>query len=89
MSRDEIARSLAETPVERPWTEPSGLADVVARFNAAHRLVYRAVRSEVGAGASNFLRATCSQRAPAAAWLIEGVTLSADGSWDTDELKRA
>jgi Domain of unknown function (DUF4388) len=89
VSRDELARSLAETPVERRWTEPSGLADVVARFNAAHRLVYRAVRSEVGAGASNFLRATCSQRAPAAAWLIEGVTLSADGSWDTDELKRA
>jgi hypothetical protein len=89
VSREELARSLGETAAERPWVEPDGFADVLARFNAAHRLVYRTVRSEVGAGASNFLRATCAQRAPAAAWLIEGVTLSPDGSWDTEQLKRA
>jgi hypothetical protein len=72
-----------------PWEAPAELDDVLGRFNAAHRLVYRAVRSEVGAGATNFLRATCIQRAPEAAGLVDGVNMGADGSWDPEGLRQA
>jgi len=81
--------------VDRPvlngeaWAAPVELDETLDRFNAAHRLVYRAVRSEIGAGATNFLRATCIQRAPEAAALVDGVNLSADGSWDPDGLRQA
>jgi hypothetical protein len=71
------------------WEAPAELEDALGRFNAAHRLVYRAVRSEVGAGATNFLRATCIQRAPEAAVLVDGVLMGADGSWDTEGLRQA
>ena len=93
ISTDELERTLVASgmpeasPAVEAWVEPSELDDVLARFNAAHRLVYRAVRSEIGAGATNFLRATCTQRAPAAARLVEGVALAPDGSWDPEALR--
>ncbi len=103
ISHEQLAASLSELPDLAAaesldsgsaadgagWEAPAELDDALGRFNAAHRLVYRAVRSEVGAGATNFLRLTCIQRAPDAAVLVDGVNLGADGSWDPDGLRQA
>jgi len=70
------------------WHLPEGVNDVIERFNAMHRIVYRAVRAEIGAGAVNFVRSCCGQVAGDATDLVCGVELRADGTWDVDGLKR-
>jgi hypothetical protein len=67
---------------------PAGVDALIGRFNAMHRLVYRAVRAEIGAGAINFVRACCGPAAPDQVNPMDGVRLYSDGSWDTDGLKR-
>ncbi|NIM62295.1 MAG: hypothetical protein GTO30_11715, partial [Acidobacteria bacterium] len=57
----------------------------ISAFNAMQRLVYRTVRSEVGAGAANFIRACCDDDAPG---IIEGTELQSDGTWDNEGLRR-
>jgi hypothetical protein len=67
---------------------PDGVEETIVRFNAMHRVVYRAVRSEIGAGAANFVRSCCVQVARDAPDPVEGVELFADGSWDVAGLKK-
>jgi hypothetical protein len=79
----------AEDQVHEPELDlPDGVEDTIVRFNAMHRVVYRAVRSEIGAGASNFVRSCCEQVARVAPDPVEGVELFADGSWDVAGLKK-
>lgn len=61
----------------------------IDRFNAMHRVVYRVLRSEIGAGAANFVRSCAVEVARQAPDLVAGVPLHADGSWDKNRLKRA
>lgn len=67
---------------------PDGVGETIVRFNAMHRVVYRAVRSEIGAGAANFVRSCCVQVARDTPDPVEGVELFADGSWDVAGLKK-
>jgi hypothetical protein len=61
------------------------VAETIERFNAIHRVVFRAVRAEIGAGAVNFVRSCCGQLDPDP---LDGVPLLADGSWDVGGLKQ-
>jgi hypothetical protein len=80
----------AEGDALEPGPEvPEEVEATILRFNAMHRVVYRAVRSEIGAGAANFVRSCCIHVARQAPDLVEGVQLHPDGSWDTNGLKRA
>ncbi len=74
--------------VEPEWEGPPDLEDVVHRFNAMHRVVYRAVRSEIGAGAVNFVHSCCERVGPQCSEALAGVDLHSDGSWDAEALKR-
>jgi predicted glycosyl hydrolase (DUF1957 family) len=65
------------------------LGGVISRFNAMQRLVYRTIRSEVGAGAVNFIRACCGQLSTTVSDSLQGAALNPDGSWDSDGLRRA
>jgi len=38
------------------WIPPEDLEPQISRFNAMQRIVYRSIRSEVGAGAANFVK---------------------------------
>jgi hypothetical protein len=70
------------------WTPPSDLEQIISCFNAKHRVVYRTVRAEVGAGAANFIRACCDPES-AQAEALSGAELQSDGSWDAESLRRA
>jgi hypothetical protein len=70
------------------WMPPSDLDEIIARFNAKHRVVYRTVRAEVGAGAANFIRACCGEET-AQPEALSGAELQSDGSWDAESLRRA
>ena len=69
-------------------TLPPGAVDMILRFNAMHRIVFRAVRTEIGAGAANFVRSCCGRVARDVPDPVDGVQLHADGSWDIEGLKR-
>jgi hypothetical protein len=91
MDADEAAAADPDAdvePVQEEFDLPPEFEDVIDRFNAMHRLVFRAVRSEVGAGAANFVRTCCIEVAREVRDPVEGVRLHADGSWDVNGLKK-
>jgi len=75
-----------ETP---EWSAPEGLDGEIAAFNARHVILFRALRTEVGAGAANFVRSCRATLDPAFADVFATAELRADGSWDPDGLKKA
>ncbi len=78
-----------EGPAEAaPPSMPPEIEECILRFNEMHRLVFRAVRIEIGAGAVNFVRACCDRLDAEVPDPVEGVTLHNDGSWDLDGLRR-
>jgi hypothetical protein len=76
------------TEPKESWTPPGDLEQIISSFNAKHRVVYRTVRAEVGAGAANFIRACCGPES-AQAEVLSGAELQSDGSWDAESLRRA
>ncbi len=81
-----------EEKVEEPqpaWDPPPNLDEIIQRFNAMHRVVYRAVRTEIGAGAVNFVRSCCCKISDDGDDVLEDVELCADGSWDAADLRKA
>jgi len=90
LSREEVDAAIQTPPddaVDGPeaWEPPADLEQSILCFNAMQRLIYRTVRSEVGAGAANFIRACCDDDGPN---VIEGAELQADGTWDNAGLRR-
>jgi hypothetical protein len=80
----------APTPVELPaWDPPEGLDGAIAAFNARHVILFRALRTEVGAGAANFVRSCRAALDNGFAELFATTDLRADGSWDPDGLRKA
>lgn len=74
---------------ERPSHElPDDVEQVIARFNSIQRVVYRTVKTEVGAGAANFVRSCASQLFEESNDPVAGAELRSDGSWEADDLKR-
>jgi len=53
------------------------------------RIVYRSIRSEVGAGAANFVKACGGSLEDRFGGLFEAVDLQADGAWDPGGLREA
>ena len=74
---------------EEDWHPPVDLEPVIARFNAMQRILYRSIRSEVGAGAANFVRSCGDCLADPMDDLFSDVDLQPDGAWDPGELRRA
>jgi len=74
----------AEPVEDRPKDEQDLIID---RFNAMHRVVYTAVRAEIGAGAVNFVRSCCGHEADDTPDLLAGVELQSDGTWNPEALK--
>ncbi len=85
--RAEVEAALEEEQVEQlPAFEPPEDLDFhIARLNARQKIVYRIIRTEVGAGAVNFVR-SCATRLEADP--LEGAEMRADGSWDADSLRQ-
>jgi hypothetical protein len=84
---DETAARIT-VAVEEDGPPSADLARAIARFNAMHRVLYRALRTEIGAGAANFVRSCCVQIGPEATDVLDGVELHTDGSWDEAALER-
>ncbi|MCH7781403.1 MAG: DUF4388 domain-containing protein, partial [Acidobacteria bacterium] len=83
LSREEVDAAIRTPPddaTDEPsgWEPPADLEKMILRFNAMQRLVYRTVRSEVGAGAANFIRACCDEDTPN---IVEDTELQSDGTW--------
>jgi hypothetical protein len=89
MSPQRATSSDDEHPAADDWDPPEDLDQVISRFNAAQRVVYRTVRAEVGAGAVNFIRSCCAQVGGADGDAVAGVDMQADGSWDAAGLRNA
>ncbi len=85
----ELVEPLEEDEPQSDWDPPRNLDQVIQRFNAMHRLVYRAVRTEIGAGAVNFVRSCCCKVSDDGNDVLEGVELCADGSWDAAGLRKS
>ena len=90
LSREEVDAAIQTPPddaMDEPeaWEPPADLEQAILCFNAMQRLIYRTVRSEVGAGAANFIRACCDEDGPN---VIELAELQSDGTWDNEGLRR-
>jgi len=91
LSRDEVDAALNSPPPDiaaeelDAWEPPSDLDRTISLFNTMQRLIYRTVRSEVGAGAANFIRACGPEATPNP---IEDTELQSDGTWDSEGLRR-
>ena len=90
LSREEVDAAIQTPPDDHvedqeTWEPPADLDRSILCFNAMQRLIYRTVRSEVGAGAANFIRACCDDDGPN---VIDGTELQADGTWDGEGLRR-
>jgi len=84
----------APTELEEPrqtlaQPSPKVLDRAIALFNEKHRTVYRVIRSEIGAGALNFVRSCRGTVASRLSDRLAAVELLADGTWDESGLKRA
>ena len=84
-----VEHSLAKSDAAPEFEPPGDLDGIIDRFNSTQRLVYSAIRSEVGAGAVNFIRSCCDQISPQPPDSLHGAELQPDGSWNTEGLKRA
>jgi hypothetical protein len=71
------------------WIPPEDLEPQISRFNDMQRIVYRSIRSEVGAGAANFVKSCGGSVEDRFGDLFEAVDLQADGAWDPGELREA
>ncbi len=78
-----------QRPAREDWQPPPELDRDIARFNEKHRAVYRVIRSEVGAGAGNFVRSCRSALACEIGDLLSSVELLSDGTWEERHLRRA
>lgn len=74
-------------PDPEPWDPPSDLDPSIDRFVAKHKVVFRVIRSEVGAGAANFVR-SCG-RAVGFGESFGAVDPQPDGSFDVVSLRAA
>lgn len=103
LSREDVAAALAGDPqrdaqqepapevevVVDDWEPPADLDRAIARFNAMQRVIFRTVRTEVGAGAANFIRTCCGQTPEGSQEPVDDTELLADGSWEAEGLRRA
>jgi len=85
---EEHAEALPAMPPEPPFDPPAGLEGAIARFNARHVILYKALRTEVGAGAANFVRSCRSSLGHDGA-ILATAELNPDGSWDPIEIRRS
>jgi hypothetical protein len=83
---DEPEPARVEPELEPEPASPE-LLRAILRFNAMHRVLYRALRTEIGAGAVNFVRSCCATAGTED--VLEGVELHPDGTWDEPSLARA
>ncbi len=89
---DPATLAVAPDEVSQTAPDPAGpiveLDRAILRFNRLHRLLYRAIRSEVGAGTANFIHACRGRLDEDHGELFAESRLLPDGSWDPEGLKK-
>jgi hypothetical protein len=90
---EEVAMAMGAVPAGAlAQDEPAGpmaeLDRAIQRFNRLHRLLYRAIRSEVGAGTANFIYSCRGGLGDGLGDLFAESCLLPDGSWDPEGLKK-
>ena len=98
---DGLSRNLEETdsaehgdvtmdsPLLDPFEEPETLAEAIDRLNDRQRVMFRAIRAEIGAGAVNFVRSCADCIVVDASCPFEEAELESDGSWNRETLREA
>jgi hypothetical protein len=81
----DVASAEPEAAVENPIVDLEG---AIVRFNQLHRVLYRAIRAEVGAGAANFIQACRGGLGEGLGELFETSRLLPDGTWEAEGLKK-
>lgn len=79
----------APAAVEPEWIAPADLDPSIVRFNARHKVVWRVIRSEVGAGAANFVRSCRNALGEGYQHLLEGTELQPDGTFEPAAVRRS
>jgi hypothetical protein len=87
MSREQIEDALSGGGASG-WDPPRDVEQVIARFNSIQRVIYRALRAEIGAGAANFVRSCVIRVSEESSDPVNGTEMQDDGTWDVDGLKR-
>ncbi len=79
----------AEPSPQEPSEDPIvDLEGAIVRFNQLHRVLYRAIRAEVGAATANFIQACRGDLGEGLGELFETSRLLPDGTWDPEGLKK-
>jgi hypothetical protein len=76
------------SPPEPPWEPPADVEEQIVRFNARHKILFRTIRAEVGAGAQNFVRSCRSALLDGSGEMFDDVPLNPDGTFDTPSLRK-
>ncbi|HEX4823705.1 MAG TPA: DUF4388 domain-containing protein [Candidatus Polarisedimenticolaceae bacterium] len=84
-----VAPEPEPVPPGPAWDPPAALEGEIAGFNARHVILFRALRTEVGAGAANFVRSCRASLANGYSEIFATAELRADGSWDPEALRKA
>ena len=85
----QVSATVDVEPQAVTWEPPADLDAHIASFNARHVILFRALRVEIGAGATNFVRSCRVALDPGVSEMFASAGLRADGSWDSAELKRS
>jgi hypothetical protein len=88
---EEASAPVPETALDATIPADDPIADLdkaISRFNQVHRVLYRAIRAEVGAGTANFIQACRFGLTNGQSELFAGARLLPDGTWDPDGLKK-
>jgi len=86
---EEITAEHAVPDAGDTWELPDEADQAIGWFNAVQRVIYRAVKVDVGAGAANFIRSCCQQLACECHDAVGASALHNDGSWEAAGLREA
>ena len=85
----DVGDATIDDPLLDPFEEPETLAEAIDRLNDRQRVMFRAIRAEIGAGAVNFVRSCADNIVVDAGSPFEEAELEPDGSWNRDTLREA
>jgi hypothetical protein len=85
----DVGDTTIDDPLLDPFEEPETLAEAIDRLNDRQRVMFRAIRAEIGAGAVNFVRSCADNIVVDDGSPFEEAELESDGSWNRETLREA